>query len=184
MVKYGKPFWERVDKSDECWVWTGALTKFGYGHTSGLPYGEKRPLLTHRVSWLLTHGDIPDGMCVLHRCDNPPCVRPDHLFLGSKKDNTQDMIDKGRGRAGAQPWNSRTLGERNAHAKLTASQVVEMRKRAAAGEHYRDLADAYGISVSNANTIIIGNSWRHVWPFNPDGSGGPERKVRPRKRSA
>ena len=121
-------------------------------------------------------------MLLRSRCDNPPCVRPDHLFLGTKKDNTQDMMAKGRGKSGAQPWESRTHGERNAHAKLTARQVVEMRKRAMAGERYQDLAEAYGISVSNANTVIIGNSWRHVWPFNPDGTGGPQRIVHTRKK--
>jgi len=72
---------------------------------------------THRVSWELHYGPIPKGMSVLHKCDNPPCVRPDHLFLGTQQDNLQDMRNKGRHRWG--------LGERHAHAKLTTEIVLE-----------------------------------------------------------
>lgn len=76
---------------------------------------------------------------------------------------------KGRGRAGAQPFEARTHGTRNAHAKLTEASVVELRKRAAAGERYQHLAVAYGISESRANAIINGNGWRHVWPYDAGG---------------
>lgn len=89
-------FWEKVKKTPSCWLWTGAHKdgRWPYGVLGG---GASRvPKLAHRVSWELHHGPIPDGMNVLHKCDNPPCVRPDHLFLGTLSDNTQDMVAKGR----------------------------------------------------------------------------------------
>jgi hypothetical protein len=85
-------FWSRVDKTDGCWLWTGWTSRFGYGRIKR----DNRECLTHRVSWELTNGPIPDGMCVLHRCDVPACVRPDHLFLGTKTDNAADRTAKGR----------------------------------------------------------------------------------------
>jgi len=88
-------FWSKVQKTENCWLWMGARTKLGYGQRGGRKTGRR---YTHRLSWEMRFGPIPEGLCVLHHCDNPPCVNPDHLFLGTKKDNTQDMIAKGRGR--------------------------------------------------------------------------------------
>lgn len=87
-------FWSFVSKSDDegCWEWSGHRDKNGYG-TLAI---SSRPVGAHRVSWTINYGPIPDGLCVLHRCDNPPCVRPDHLFLGTSQDNTIDMIRKNR----------------------------------------------------------------------------------------
>lgn len=92
--------WRHVDKTGECWKWTAAKVggKMSMGH--GVMRLQDRNVLVHRVSWELHFGPIPDGLCVLHRCDNPPCVRPDHLFLGTKADNTADMMRKGRKRGG------------------------------------------------------------------------------------
>lgn len=86
-------FWEKVAKGDGCWLWTASTRKNGYGWFGGLDISET---FAHRCSWIYTFGAIPDGLCVLHRCDNPPCVRPDHLFLGTQYDNIKDMISKGR----------------------------------------------------------------------------------------
>lgn len=88
-------FWAKVDKGDGCWEWTGGRANRGYGHVEPVR-GQNRS--AHRVSWELTNGPIPDGLWVLHRCDNPPCVRPSHLFLGTHADNMRDMEAKGRGK--------------------------------------------------------------------------------------
>ena len=92
-------FWPKVDKSnpDGCWLWTGATNRQGYGHlgpTTDAPF----TVLAHRLSYIMHQGPIPDGMFGCHRCDNKLCVRPDHIFLGTPKDNTQDMVRKGRQR--------------------------------------------------------------------------------------
>lgn len=87
------PFWDRVLIGDGCWEWQGAKGTFGYGAVNVWP---RRQMTAHRRAWELWHGPIPEGAHVLHRCDNPPCVRPDHLFLGAPADNVDDMIAKGR----------------------------------------------------------------------------------------
>ena len=84
--------WERVDRSGDCWLWTGAITGVGYGHI----YADGRLAYTHRLAYELTYGPIPEGLFVCHHCDNPPCCRPEHLFLGTAQDNQSDMAAKGR----------------------------------------------------------------------------------------
>jgi len=90
------PFPERfnakIDKTGNCWIWTGHIDMWGYGKSNY----NGRAGSTHRISWMLNRGDIPIGMCVLHKCDNPSCVNPEHLFLGTHKDNAQDRSSKGR----------------------------------------------------------------------------------------
>lgn len=91
-------FWNNVDKKDNgCWEWKGSKIPTGYGH---LNWETCRNAYAHRVSWILANGEIPDGLCVLHRCDNPPCVNPDHLFLGTMADNIRDRDAKERGKFG------------------------------------------------------------------------------------
>lgn len=93
--RLGKPedrFWARVEKTEGCWLWRGAVFRYGYGQFKM----NQRVLQAHRLSWAFTYGPILDGLWVLHRCDTPLCVRPDHLFLGTARDNTQDSIAKGR----------------------------------------------------------------------------------------
>lgn len=101
-------FWSRVDASGECWVWTGARAKNGYGHIQF-----RAKVSAHRFSWELhSSAQVPDGLLVLHRCDNRLCVRPDHLFLGTAQDNSIDMYEKGRG---IRPARMLTVGARTAH---------------------------------------------------------------------
>lgn len=92
-VSFIDRFWERVNKTDTCWVWIGSLF-------SGSKYGQVKyngkTRQVHRVSWQINFGEIPEGLCVCHHCDNPPCVRPDHLFLGTNYHNTMDSVRKGR----------------------------------------------------------------------------------------
>ena len=89
-------FEEKIDKSGDCWIWTAVLSNRRYGKFKL----KGKMMSAHRASWIFANGKIPDGMCVLHHCDNPPCVNPDHLWLGTNKDNSGDMIKKGRARFG------------------------------------------------------------------------------------
>lgn len=142
-------FWSKVDQSGECWIWTGALHWRGYG-LFGLRPGVLRR--AHRISWELTNGPIPDGLWVLHKCDNRPCVRPSYLFLGTVQDNTDDRQRKSRQASGA----------RCGSAKLSEEQVVAIRHARALGQSSNVLAAEYHV---NRNTILnIGNrkTWRHI----------------------
>lgn len=87
-----KRFFEKVEKTDSCWNWTGAISSNGYGSATF----ESRRISSHRLSWILCNGEIPNGLFVLHTCDNRKCVNPGHLFLGTQKDNMQDCYKKGR----------------------------------------------------------------------------------------
>jgi hypothetical protein len=146
-------FWEKVDKNGPggCWVWTRSKSKKGYGQLSG-PHRGHKPFQTHRLSWEMHKGPIPAGLMVCHKCDNPACVRPSHLFIGTAKQNTQDMVNKGRVRR----------GERHAQAKLTDASVIEMRRMAAAGASRKELAEAFGVSEWNVKHVLVGDTWKHL----------------------
>lgn len=144
-------FWSRVDKSGECWIWTAGKNPRGYGN---FMLRRLCPLLAHRFCYTVTHGPIPDGMWVLHRCDNPSCCNPSHLFLGTPQDNSDDMVAKGRGRGGIH------LGERNANAKLTAEQVQEIRQLRAAGATLKSLGAQFGVHLATIGKISSNATWR------------------------
>jgi hypothetical protein len=147
-------FEEKVEKSDECWPWVGCLTPKGYGQiNSG---GRGSPVAVHRLAYFLLFGPIPKGMLVLHRCDNPACVRPDHLFLGTAQDNSSDMVRKGRAR-----------GIRGNHpkAKLREEQVIEIRRRYALGNvSMRGLAKIFGVGSDQICRIVNRKKWAWLEP--------------------
>lgn len=152
-------FWPRVNKTDTCWLWTGA-TSSGYGvigiggHDGGWAYA-------HRLSWEWTNGPIPAGMYVLHRCDVPRCCNPDHLFIGTQADNIRDMVIKRRGWR-QQPGNA-PKGEQHPMARLTEGNVRALRARWHVGESFASLAQAFGITTTHARRIALGEAWRHVY---------------------
>ena len=139
-------------KGDGCWEWQGALSDTGYGSFRVTHTGKSRSAGAHRVSYRTYVGVIPDGDCVLHRCDNKLCVNPGHLFTGTRADNMIDKVAKGR----------QTVGSLFPHSKLTETSVAEMRRRYAGGERVGRLAKEFGVSSGTASVAIHRKTWRHV----------------------
>lgn len=147
-------FWDRVDTGDGCWEWRGAKNRLGYGMLSG-PEFKGGVVRAHRFAYALLIGPIPKGMVICHRCDNPSCCNPDHLFAGSQSDNIHDMWRKGRNRT---PY-----GERASAAVLTEAQVREIRDVYARGAmNGVEIAACYGIGRSTVYSIINQETWKHV----------------------
>lgn len=140
-------FWAKVNKTETCWVWVGGRPKGRYGEFS-VGKSMKR---AHRISWELANGPIPTGLYVLHSCDNPPCVNPNHLFLGTQTDNVHDMENKKRG--------IHFRGEDNGRAKLTVVQVFEIRKLLARGDKKARIAKQYSINPVSVAYIENGKNW-------------------------
>lgn len=156
-------FWIRVAKSDGCWTWTGFRDSRGYGGISETINKRRRFIGAHRAAWELTHGPIPEGMHVCHRCDNPPCVNPEHLFLGTPADNIRDMVSKGRqARGAAFAGRIAPSGEQHHNARLREADVAEIRRLAAAGWRQKDIASGLGFSTKVVNDVVLRKSWRHV----------------------
>lgn len=144
-------FWEKVHVCPEgCWEWTGAVGSAGYGNIGERENSINHTLQTHRLSWMIHFGEIPDGLWVLHHCDNRACVRPDHLFLGTCQDNHDDCAAKGRNR----------VGEKAGMSKLTIADVREIRKLEGLFTH-KKIAANYGVSRSNIGQILSGKTWRN-----------------------
>lgn len=155
-------FWDKVDMSGECWVWTAATNRNGYGVFSG------RTRLAHRMAWKEVNGAIPRGLFVCHHCDNPPCVRPEHLFLGTCADNVRDMLLKGRAKRYEGPFiqpppENRARGERVGGAILTEEQVAYIRNAYEPRKYTAPrLASEFGVSIHNIKRIVQGRTWKHV----------------------
>lgn len=156
-VKRQARFWSkvRVKAPEECWEWTGSKSEFGYGQTRQIINANGRTTLAHRVSWELKHGPIPNDQWVLHKCDNPPCVNPDHLFIGSQKDNMQDCKSKGRMIC--------AKGEMAGNVILTSESVKAMRQAFRSGtQTMRQLGIQYGVTADAAYRVIRGINWKHI----------------------
>lgn len=159
-------FEQYVKKSRGCWEWGGGIRKDGYGQIAI----DGHQALTHRVSWSLAFGVIPSGMCVLHRCDNRRCVKPSHLWLGSKGDNNRDREAKGRGNHASGEAHGRhtkpertARGERQGSAKLTVDIVRRVRlsyKRGVRG--YREVAREFNILWPTVKDVVTRRSWKHI----------------------
>jgi hypothetical protein len=166
--KFAERFWRRVVKTDSCWLWTGSKTGYGYGLAS-VSLGSRRVALgAHSASWIMHNGPIPEGLCVLHNCpggDNPACVNPDHLWLGTKKQNTHDMMSKGRMVIGR-----RYRGEDSVAAKLTEGTVRKIRivysecpkPRKKGGKGYARLGREFGLSDTLIKFIVTRKIWKHI----------------------
>lgn len=147
-----------TEKTDECWLWKGGRNRAGYG---ALTYNNTK-WLAHRLAWVLANGvTLEKGVVVRHKCDNPQCVNPAHLCLGDQFNNVQDMVSRKRqnffGRR-----NHRQIGERNPAAKLTATQVKEIRSRRGQGESLSKLAAEFGISKSYVGNLAAYRKWQHL----------------------
>jgi len=161
-----KWFWSYVDKTDTCWLWRGMRNKEGYGLV-GIPgRSQPRKNRAHRVAYELANGPIPKGLFVCHKCDNPSCVRPDHLFLGTANDNSQDMVSKGRVVHGEVHYfhihpEESSRGERHGCHKMTVEKVQSLRREYDAGNHnYAELGYKYGIGDTQAWRLAHRKSWK------------------------
>ncbi len=150
-------FYDKIDAGPGggCHIWTGCKKRRGYG-AIGV---DGKMKLAHRLSWQIHHGPIPKGdgahgMCVLHKCDRPECVNPDHLFLGDHKANMADKTAKGRNRG--------LRGASHPRSKLTDQDVYEIRGRVASGEPRHSVAECFGITYATVGKIVTGRRWGHL----------------------
>lgn len=174
------------DKESGCWVWKKFRNRDGYGM---MRIGGKKGFVerVHRLSaFVFMEFDLESGLCVLHSCDNPACINPDHLFIGTQQDNVRDMVEKGRNKALSgkdHPWYGRhhsenakrkisaalygrqgsNVGSRNGMAKLTEEDVKKIRRLHASGRYYhRELAEMFGVSRATIGAVLSGRLWNHV----------------------
>ena len=149
---YWKSVFARINITDGCWEWTGCKGRDGYGFITSHPEGKPIKMMAHRLIFIFYNGSIPDGMCVCHRCDNPGCVNPAHLFSGSDAENMADKARKGRCKD--------QRGEKNTNAKLSAREAQEIRDRyRAGGISQRALAKQYGVAQRAVTSITLNRSW-------------------------
>jgi hypothetical protein len=149
-VPLGMRFWDKVspEPNTGCWLWAGSVDAAGYGQL-GAGGKRGRPLKAHRVAWELTFGPLPAGMFACHRCDNPGCVNPAHLFVGAPAENTADMIRKGR--------------QKKPNAKLTTADVLAIRRSyAGGGVTHADLSGRFGVSRAAISMLLKRHTWREV----------------------
>lgn len=138
-------------KPSGCWEWNKGRFAGGYGKFNKRAVAHGLSHYAHRTSWILHYGAIPDGMLVCHKCDNPCCVNPQHLFLGTSKDNSKDASSKGR----LSTWR-RNHGASHGRAKLTYEQVLSIKQD---DRPRKDIAEEYGVSLSRISKIKLGHTW-------------------------
>jgi hypothetical protein len=145
-------FWSKVTraKPSECWEWNSAKDEKGYG----LFWLEGQSRRAHPLAYMDKNGDIPEGMQVLHSCDNPPCCNPRHLFLGTNDDNVGDKVRKGR--------QARNAGERCGTSKLTERDVKEIRRLRGEGQTLREIGKQFNVTLQLVHLIYTRKAWAHV----------------------
>lgn len=149
-------FWNKVRKTRGCWYWEAATVSKDPQVAYGVFWYQRRNHRAHRMSWTLTNGEIPEGMHVLHKCDNPRCVKPDHLFIGNRSDNMQDSANKGRNGMQRYP-------EKSHWTKLTTVKVREIRKLIKRKVMQKKIASRFGVHPDTIRRI--GN--RELWGWLP-----------------
>jgi len=134
-----------------CFEWEGSRGRSGYGSIVAGSWtdGTRRSMRTHRLSWEIHFGPIPDGISVLHRCDNPPCWNPEHLFLGTPADNSEDSRLKGR----------HARAESHGRSPFMWPDIHEIRRRRSQGETLKSIALSHGVSVPSIRAICLGKTW-------------------------
>jgi HNH endonuclease/Helix-turn-helix domain len=147
--RFERRFWKQIKKTDTCWIWKGPKNSCGYGTMARRGYGIVR---AHRVSWEFHFGIPPKNMCVCHKCDNPPCVRPEHLWLGTREENMMDAHKKGRLRK----------GEESGTSKLKNFQIEEIRKLRKEGFTQSEIGEKMGVKGSTIAHILQGHTWKHI----------------------
>jgi hypothetical protein len=140
-------YWKYVEKTDTCWLWKASLNTYGYGCF----WWNKKQWQAHRVAWIIAHGHIPEKL-LLHSCDNPRCVNPDHMREGTQKDNMLDKTSRKR----------QAVGERAGQAKLKEQQVLEIIEKHKNGQSMESLGRDYGVSATAVKYIVIGRNWSHL----------------------
>ena len=159
LEKAKKRFWVKVDKrgEDECWEWKASRHPKGYG----MFRFNRMSAYAHRIAWMLVYGQIPEGLYVCHRCDNPPCCNPDHLFLGTQKDNMLDSALKGRQRI-----------------KLSEKDIIEIRRKCTIDRISQiQLAEQFGISNRTISQIVAGDRWAWIEYLPSGGKYKPRTKL-------
>jgi hypothetical protein len=147
-------FFRLINKTPSCWIWIGSCYKNGYGSFGvGIwKEGTFKNTYAHRVSYELHKGPIPIGLCVLHKCDNPPCVNPDHIWLGTTADNVRDKVNKKR----------HGFGEKNSQAILKEKDIIEIRKLHNDGMKQIEIAKKFPVHKGTIWQIVNRLSWKHI----------------------
>lgn len=145
-------FWAQVEHTDSCWLWRGSRNSMGHGRMFDKTIYAYR--LAHRLSFEAFKGAIPEGLIVMHSCDVPACVNPDHLSVGTHGDNARDRNQKGRG--------VRLSGEANPASKLTTAQVLDAIARRGRGETLRSIGKDFGVTESCICNVTRGKMWSHL----------------------
>lgn len=163
-IKFEKRFWDKVKITGtyDCWEWQGAKNTKGYGEFWNT-LRDGRHTRAHQVSWILRNGEIPDGLCICHKCDNPSCVNPAHLFLGTVEENNADTIKKGRRIQGKLLYgrDHPQHGSNAPHSKLTDKDVLEiLHIRDTEKISFAKIGSRFGVSAGLVNNIVHGRKWK------------------------